>query len=64
MVALCVAWVEWEAMAAMRRAQRKRWENALNDFANEYPILVKEWGGRNMLSKPDTIAAVLRSLGP
>ena len=52
---LFLAWLEWEGMAAIRRFQQMRWTSAVDEFSNEYPRLVAEWGGRQAFDNPENL---------
>jgi hypothetical protein len=59
-----LAWLIWEWMTAIRRGQERRWACAVDEFTNQYPKLVAEWGGRQAFDNPETSAAILRALEP
>jgi hypothetical protein len=61
---LFLALLEWEGMATIRRLQQMRWTRAVDEFSNEYPRLVAEWGGRQAFENSETSAAILRTLDP
>ena len=61
---LFLTWFIWEWMSVIRHWQERRWASTVDEFTNEYPKLVAEWGGRQTFDNPETSAAILRTLEP
>ncbi|HEX4612764.1 MAG TPA: serine/threonine-protein kinase, partial [Urbifossiella sp.] len=63
-VGAAVAVGVWFAMAAVRRAQDRKWAAAAARFEGDYSRLVESWGGRHVLESQEAMAAVTRLFAP
>jgi hypothetical protein len=54
----------WWGMARIRQHCQRKWDEAGDRFAADYPRLIEQWGGRGMLESPPAFEALLKKYDP
>jgi len=63
-VGLIVAGLSWWGMRAIPPHYRRKEEQAAERFLADYPQLVQQWGGREVLKSRETLAALIKTYTP